>query len=398
MKRRANNTGSVYKDKDGNYIAQVLIGVYSNGKNKYKRFKNKKQSVVVQAMKEYIKEAEINGTAHNLDPKHRSTMLVQDYGRYYIDTYKTTVLKPSSLDTDYRTLRNCIVPTIGHYRLCDVTSAVIQTLFLRALIVKGYSYSTVHKSFTLCKEIFNKATDEGILHSNPCKSLIAPKRSIFNEDDSVVFLDDEEIARFKAEAIKPQYLNGIAIMSILYTGMRAGELCALRYKDIDYNHNKIFVHGNIVTFSEQTETGLVRKSLLQTTNKRDTGRVVFISDTAVQLFRDLQVQNQAADEDFVVRSIYMQTTTVDHKGKELSANNSSNLSNAVNVIFKNAGIDKSGCHCLRHTYASLLIRKGVDIKIVSKQLGHKSVTFTYDRYVHLIDQQQADAVQVLNSI
>lgn len=54
-----------------------------------------------------------------------------------------------------------------------------------------------------------------------------------------------------------------------------------------------------------------------------------------------------------------------------------------------------GLHTLRHTFASLMIRKGVDIKIVSEMLGHSSVTFTYNTYVHLQEDDKADVIKKL---
>ncbi len=65
-------------------------------------------------------------------------------------------------------------------------------------------------------------------------------------------------------------------------------------------------------------------------------------------------------------------------------------------ICKRAGIENhQGLHTLRHTFASLMIRKGVDIKIVSEMIGHSSVTFTYNTYVHLQEDDKADAIKRL---
>ena len=66
-------------------------------------------------------------------------------------------------------------------------------------------------------------------------------------------------------------------------------------------------------------------------------------------------------------------------------------------ICKHANIDNpQGLHTLRHTFASLMIRKGVDIKIISEMLGHASVSFTYNTYVHLIEEEKAKAIQQID--
>lgn len=69
------------------------------------------------------------------------------------------------------------------------------------------------------------------------------------------------------------------------------------------------------------------------------------------------------------------------------------------MIAKNARIkDKSGIHTLRHTCASLLIRKEVDIKVGSEILGHTNVNFTYNTYVHILDEQKVKAMSVFDDL
>lgn len=63
---------------------------------------------------------------------------------------------------------------------------------------------------------------------------------------------------------------------------------------------------------------------------------------------------------------------------------------------KNAGIRKCGIHTLRHTFAGMLFHKGVDVKIVSKLLGHSTVKITYDIYVHLFDKDISHVTSVLD--
>ena len=75
------------------------------------------------------------------------------------------------------------------------------------------------------------------------------------------------------------------------------------------------------------------------------------------------------------------------------------ISNAYTNIAKAANINNPlGIHTLRHTFASLLIKKGVDIKIVSDILGHKDVSFTYNIYVHILEEQKTQAMSLLNDI
>ena len=75
-----------------------------------------------------------------------------------------------------------------------------------------------------------------------------------------------------------------------------------------------------------------------------------------------------------------------------------NFAKSLNGIYNRAGIDKSGAHILRHTFASMLFEKGVNIKIISKLLGHSRVEITYNEYVHLFKSQEVSAVDLLDEL
>ena len=59
-------------------------------------------------------------------------------------------------------------------------------------------------------------------------------------------------------------------------------------------------------------------------------------------------------------------------------------------------IEYKGVHALRHTFGSVLVKKGVDIKVISEILGHSTVQFTYDRYIHVINEMKAEAVNLIH--
>ena len=86
----------------------------------------------------------------------------------------------------------------------------------------------------------NKAVDEGRIIANPCKPVVQPSKSA-NTQKSIKFLNDDEIQIFLAEAKNSKYKNGSAIASIIYTGLRGGELCALKWRDIDFENKTLNV-------------------------------------------------------------------------------------------------------------------------------------------------------------
>lgn len=74
----------------------------------------------------------------------------------------------------------------------------------------------------------------------------------------------------------------------------------------------------------------------------------------------------------------------------------SNFIRSFHGVLSNAGLEQSGVHILRHTFASMLFRNGIDVKIVSKLLGHSSVKITYDIYVHLFEEDISHITDVLD--
>lgn len=384
QRRNAKGSGSVFKDKNGYWTAQIQIGIYPNGRPKYKRFKSLKQSEVIEKMNDY----KLSSNNLFLLNDNDSNVALEDYIKAYIETYKKHRLKPSSYSRDMNTY-NEIKDHIGHYSLSQLNSKIIQIQLINKMVTEGYSYSAIHKCIVLLNESLNKAVDEGRLSTNPCKGVTEPKKGE-NTRNSLKFLDDEEVRRFLDEAKKEKYKNGIAIALIIFTGLRGGELCALQWKDIDFEKKILSVTKNITTSYDYSDNKHpVRKVHEQKSTKTSGGRIIPLGQTAITLLNELrQRRKESGDNAYIVES------TSPNGFSDIST-----ISKTYSIIAKNAEIKgKSGIHTLRHTCASLLIRKGIDIKIVSEILGHTNVNFTYNTYVHILDEQKVKAMSALDNL
>lgn len=366
---------NVYKDASGKWIAQIQIGYYENGRPKFKRFKSDTKKSALEKVENYKLET------NNLSViPEDSDVLVHEYIQQYIEAYKSNSLKPSSLTRNYGILNNQIKPTIGGYCLNQLTTTVIQKQMINVLVAKGYSFSTIHKAYTLLKEALNKAVQEDRLLKNVCDGVQMPiKKSI--EEREIKILTEEEAKLLIAVANSERYDNGLAISLVLYTGLRGGELCALQWKDIDFKNKIMTVRRNISVHSERTEDGIKRIVELQNGTKTKLMRKVPLNENAINILNKIK---KTSSSEFIIktRSKIPDVTIV---------------SQTYNNMLKYVGIkDKTGIHTLRHTFASTLLRKGVDIKIVSEILGHSNVTFTYNTYIHLLPDQKSDALSTLN--
>lgn len=366
---------NTFKDaKTGKWVAQVQIGVYANGRPKYKRLFADTKKNALERVAEYT--AKTNNLAF---VPEKESILTGDYVYLYIETYKKNKIKPSSLSRDYGICNNQIKKYIGGYPINKLTTSIIQQHMINALTDDGYSLSTIHKAYVLLNEALNKAIQENRLLKNPCIGITLPSKSIVKPKE-IEILTDEEVKMFLEAANTDRYPNGLAISLVLYTGLRCGELCALTMSDIDFEKKIINVHKNIsVGYMDGKRTLTVQEG-----TKTRPRREVPLNDKAIKIIKAVEKKYNLNDNDFFV---YTKNNTIP---------DISTIGCTYNNILRYAGINgKTGIHTLRHTFASALIKQGTDIKIVSEILGHSSVNFTYNTYIHLTSSQKFDAIKNL---
>ena len=382
--KNPNGSHSVYKTKDGKWVGQIVIGKNENGTLKYKRFKSDKQYVVLEKMREfkqgftYVKDA----TKSYLD----------DFLDGYLFNVKKNTLKPTSFDRDVRT-SNLIKKYIGSYTIEQLTAPFIQVELINKLKSDDYAYSTIHKVYVLLNECLQYAVDTDKLVKNPCKLVKQPSKKTFDTKE-IRWLSEEEIQVFKEQAVatykngKARYIYGLPVSLIIYTGLRCGELAALKWSDVDFENKIITIKKNIVTAYDYDGTDNKKLRIqLQESTKTSKGRKIPLIKSAEDILNNIKSQYKEINQDgFVVNNSDKMVTV-------------STLSDSYVNIANGAGIENPlGVHTLRHTFASLLIKKGVDIKIVSEILGHKDVSFTYNIYVHILEEQKTYAMGLLDNI
>lgn len=383
--RHIKNLGSVYYDNNrAKWIGQITIGKYNNGRVKVKRFVSSNQNDVIDKMRKYNK---IHANNMILDEIKNSSgdILVSEYFHNYMLTVKKIRLKRASYTRELGTLNNHVIPYIGEYRMNELTTEIIQNEVLNKLIYRGYSFSTIHKAYVLINQCLKYAYHQHIISSNPCDFVAEPSKKIFTRKP-IRFFTDEEIAKFidcatlKDSNNQYKYTNGIALVILMYTGLRAGELMALQWQDVNLKSNYLNIHKNVVTYYDDNNE---RKVANQEDTKTQTHRFVYLTKSAKSYLKHLYLTRKPRSNDYLV--ITTSKRSID------------SLETTYHSICKRANIlNPQGLHTLRHTYASLLIRKKVDIKIISETLGHASVAFTYNTYVHLIEEEKAKTIKEID--
>lgn len=173
----------------------------------------------------------------------------------------------------------------------------------------------------------------------------------------------------------------VGILLAYYTGIRIGELCALKWGDIDFEEGILKISKNmqrIKNFDKETDTTAVR---IQTPKTITSVRNIPIPDI---LMRTLK-KNRKQDKDYLIA------------GKKKEWTETRTLQYRFAAILKKCGIEHFKFHMLRHYFASLCVRQGVDVKSLSEILGHANIQITLNLYVHsTINQKRILMNKVFN--
>ncbi len=372
--RKQNGEGSVFQVSENKWVAKISMGTRPDGKPNIKQFSGKSEAIVKKKLKEFKKSSDFA-------EKHMpSNDTVQAYFSMWLREYQYNKLKPLSYDRLESTVMNHIFPNLGGLKIDKVTRDQIQALINRLYKKENLSYSSVKKVYVALNSCYKHALIDGVVMKNPCLGIVLPSQN--GRTKQVIPLSMEEVDRMKQELLKTMpngdlfYGYGNAFLLILNTGMRMGEALSLRWEDVDFKTKTITVNkNNVLSKKRDTDGNRIGGYELQTQNSTKTAsgnRVIPINRSAEEALRALRAGN---DTSYVI---------INSKRNPVLP---SNFERSFHAVLNNAGIDGDyGIHALRHTFASMLFAKGVDVKIVSELLGHSTVKITYDIYVHLFEK------------
>jgi len=239
---------------------------------------------------------------------------------------------------------------------------------LSCLQGKGLSPRSINKQLVLSRMIFNRAIVLGYLQMNPAQYV----DRVREPHKEMPFSLPREIRAFLA--VLPEEHRTLFIMAIL-TGLRQAEIFGLRWSDYDHVRSLLFVRPHL-------QSG-IRFHGNQTAGSR---RSVVVSPV---------LQNHLMNtEETTGRSASLIFTN--------KAGNPVNGQNLVTRVFhpalKNAGVKRIRFHDLRHTYATLMISAGCNIKVLQRQMGHSSIQTTLDTYAHLLPEAAEGVASRLDEV
>ncbi|ACX51972.1 integrase family protein [Ammonifex degensii KC4] len=242
------------------------------------------------------------------------------------------------------------------------------------------SPATCRYRFGLLRQAMRWAVKRKLLGQDPTEG-VAPPRAPRKE---VRVWSEEEIARFLGVLDSSGHRPAVKAFFrlALSTGMRKGELLALRWEDVDFEKGCLYVRR-----TRCHHTGGVHEPKSPSSCRKvalDAGSLECLR----RLKREQAREKLRAGAEWCEQGLVFAT----RKGKALSV---FRLACTFRSLCRRAGVPEIRIHDLRHTHASLLLRQGVHPKVVQERLGHSSVKITLDTYSHLLPDAQEQAVKAL---
>jgi integrase len=370
-KRRGHGEGSVYQAKsDGRWVAALML---PSGKRKYLYAKTRKE--VGEKLKAAVKDLDAG-----VDLGAGRLTVAQ-----YLDKWLTASVKPSVKVKTYESyesiVRVRVVPRIGRKQLANLTPLDLQGLYAD-LTGAGLSARSIHHTHRCLHRAFVQAMRWGLLARNPCDGVTSPKATCAE----MRVLTPEQVNAFLAST-REHPAHALYALAIT-TGMRQGELLGLRWQDIELDAGRLAVRQAL---QRQRGNGLV---FVEPKTPRSRRTIILSRRTVAALreHRDRQVfARRTAGAEWQDGDLVF----CDHFG---GPRDPSYQTRVFKAALEAASLPAIRFHDLRHTAATLLLSRGVHVKLVSEMLGHATITLTLDTYSHLIPAMHGDAAAAMDAV
>ncbi|MFC1968228.1 tyrosine-type recombinase/integrase [Chloroflexota bacterium] len=281
-----------------------------------------------------------------------------------------------------------LIPSLGMVSLVDLHAQQIQSYYAQKLSdggsekKGGLSARSVVYHHRILSKALDYAMKMGLVARNVAKVVQPPRvaRAKMN------MLFPEDVARFLDAARETEYY--VYFSTLLYTGLRRGELLALRWCNLDLARSTL----TVVETAYKLGSG---KYVIKEPKTAHNRRTVALSPTIVGLLRAYR-----ADQELLRIQIGLGLTANDfvfirHEGSPINPNA---VTHAFHRVITKAGLKHVRLHDLRHTHATLMLKAGVHPKVVSERLGHANIGITLDIYSHVLPGLQEAAAEKFDRI
>jgi integrase len=308
---------------------------------------------------------------------------VAEYLRDWLAGLPAAGRRPSTIAGYEHHVRCDVNPILGAIALQALTALDLDALY-SSLLVRGLSMSSVRKVHTILGKALHDAERKGIVARNVARLATPPAASAAKAPE-MQFWTPSELRSFlnSIEGHHHYPLVRLAAMS----GMRRGELCGLRWVDVDLDAGTVSVKRAVVVVDGQPVAGAVK-------TKRSK-RVLDIDPATMAVLRRWRVTQ--LEHRMLMGAGWRDSGLVftDPTGEGWHP---TTITQAFTRLVAASQLQRIRLHDLRHSHATHLLAAGVNVKVVSDRMGHASVAFTLDVYSHVMPGQQADAAAAVAAL
>lgn len=372
-----------------NWQVVISLGYDANGKKK----RIKKQGFKLKSDAEkFVTETLQKRNEGYLNLKSKRSF--KDIFTEWYEVYKKPKLSVHSQDYYTRTMNNHLIPYFGQYKLDEIDNLLVQQFYNSLIKEKKLKPSSALKIYTFLVTFFKYAKSNKLIYDLPTNiekfKVENSKMNCWNKTEVDFFLKKIN----KSSLYKPVFI-------VLLTGLRCGELCGLRWCDIDLDKSIMEVNNQAIYDSQTKE--LFLSSTLKTPSSK---RIIFMPKILLNYLRKIKEDEAPSSKDFVIQNkngqmenphtLSMRFTRAVRKFKDNFEDKKKKepLINEHEYMMLN----QITFHGLRHTHATLLLAHKENVKVVSERLGHKGIDMTLNIYTHILDEMRAKSAETLDNI
>ena len=296
---------------------------------------------------------------------------------------KKDYIKESTYANYSNIIFNHIIPKLGNYKLSELNHQIIQSFLLelsksgRKDNKGGLSEKTIKDITIIIKGSIKKAINENKIKYMEL-TFNYPKD---NKENKIYILSKSEQNKITNYVLDNLSSNNIGLLISLYYGIRIGELCALKWNDIDFKKGILKINKTIQRIYVKDNERNYSKIIITSPKTKNANREIPINKGFLEILKKIKTDSNC----------YILTGTNKYIEPRTYRKN-------FNKILEKLKIHHFNYHSLRHTFATNCISLGVDYKTVSELLGHANVNITLNLYVHPRYSQKKKCVDLICKI
>lgn len=293
---------------------------------------------------------------------------------------KKNYIKESTYANYSNAIFNHIIPKLGNYKLNALSNKLIQEYLLelsrngKKNNSGGLSVKTIKDITIIIKGSIRKAINEGLINHIEL-SFNYPKDE---SNKKIYVLTKNEQKKITDYCINNINSRNIGILISLYSGLRIGELCALKWEDIDFKKSLIIITKTVQRIYIKDKLESKSKIIITNPKTKNANREIPINKDFLEILKQVKTNNR----DYVI-----------------SGNNKliepRTYRKYFDKVLKTIKINHINFHALRHTFATNCISLGIDYKTVSELIGHANVNITLNLYVHPRMSQKKKCINLI---